>query len=87
MASILFPCTNLVTLPAHFSLLSGILRDGFEVNTLVHVEITEIIKQTIELRGGGHRHKENRNPPRGPLGVATYCRRLARSRIVAPHLI
>ena len=53
MASILFPCTNLVTLPAHFSLLSGILRDGFEVNTLVHVEITEIIKQTIELRGGG----------------------------------
>ena len=52
MASILFPCTNLVTLPAHFSLLSGILRDGFEVNTLVHVEITEIIKQTIELRRG-----------------------------------
>jgi len=76
----------MVTSPAHLLLLSGILRDGSEVNTLVYVEVTEIIRQAIELRGG-HRHEGNRNSLRGPLGVATYRRRLACSRIVVPHLI
>ena len=41
----------MATSPAHLLLLLGILSGGPEVNTLVYVEITEIIRQAIELRG------------------------------------